>query len=76
MRQILAGELLERTDFDTLARRACRASVMAGDHLTKPEAELQREQLLQCMDPFTCPHGRPTTIELTEGFLGKQLLRC
>jgi len=75
VRLILSGEKIEKADFETLARRACRSSIMAGDHLSKEQAEFQREQLLQCLDPFTCPHGRPTIVEISESFLDKQFLR-
>lgn len=75
VRDLLAGDNVAQCDHDTIARRACRASVMAGDKLNQPQAEYQREQLLQCLDPFTCPHGRPTVIELTGSFLDKQFLR-
>jgi DNA mismatch repair protein MutL len=75
MRNLLAGEDLAKCDHDAMARRACRSSVMAGDKLAPEEAEHFRAQLLKCLDPFTCPHGRPTIIELTEDFLDKQFLR-
>lgn len=75
VRELLAGENIAAADHDTIARRACRSSVMAGDHLNPQEAEYQKEQLLKCLDPFTCPHGRPTVIEISEGFLDKQFLR-
>lgn len=75
VRQILSGERIEKSDFATLARRACRSSVMAGDSLNPQEAEFLREQLLQCLDPYTCPHGRPTIIEMSEEFLNKQFFR-
>jgi len=75
IQNLLAGENLAKCDHDAMARRACRSSVMAGDKLTPEEAEHFREQLLKCLDPFTCPHGRPTVIELTEDFLDKQFLR-
>jgi len=75
VRELLAGENMALADHETLARRACRSSVMAGDHLNPQEAEYQKEQLLKCLDPFTCPHGRPTVIEISEGFLDKQFLR-
>ncbi|MFP4472995.1 MAG: DNA mismatch repair endonuclease MutL [Candidatus Omnitrophota bacterium] len=74
-RELLAEGDIARCDHETLARRACRASVMAGDRLNAEQADYQREQLLQCKDPFTCPHGRPTVIEMTEDFLRKQFLR-
>lgn len=74
-RDILGGGTVDPQDHDTLARRACKASVRAGDKLSPAQAEGQRRQLLKCLDPFTCPHGRPTAIELTESFLDKQFLR-
>jgi len=75
LRSLLAGENISRGDHETLARRACRCSIMAGDSLDPSQVEYQRQQLLQCQDPFTCPHGRPTIIEITENFLNKQFLR-
>ncbi|MCR4337709.1 MAG: DNA mismatch repair endonuclease MutL [Candidatus Omnitrophica bacterium] len=75
VRDILAGGNVAKCDHETLARRACRASIMAGDPLTAEQAEFQRQQLLACRDPFTCPHGRPTVIEMKEDFLDKQFLR-
>jgi len=72
---ILAGGDVIRCDHETIARRACRASIMAGDPLDLKEAESLRQQLINCQDPFTCPHGRPTVIELKEDFLNKQFLR-
>jgi len=72
---LLSGESIQHCDHESIARRACRSSVMSGDSLTKEQAIYQREQLLKCRDPFTCPHGRPTVIEMTENFLDKQFLR-
>ena len=74
-RYILGGGPLRRGDHDALARRACRSSVMAGDVLKPQQAEHMRDELIQCLDPFTCPHGRPTVVELSEDFLDKQFLR-
>lgn len=74
-RDLLAGENPARCDHKTLARRACRASVMAGDPLDAKRAQYIRKSLLDCLDPFTCPHGRPTLIEMKESFLDKQFLR-
>jgi DNA mismatch repair protein MutL len=60
---------------DALARRACRASVMAGDRMIALEAVGQLRALLACQDPMTCPHGRPVFVEFKEGFLDRQFLR-
>jgi DNA mismatch repair protein MutL len=75
VRELLAGGNITRADHATLARRACRASIRAGDSLKPIQAEFQKEQLLKCRDPFTCPHGRPTVIELKENFLDRQFFR-
>ena len=75
VRYLLGGDDIAACDHDALARRACRSSVMAGDKLSPPQAEHVRHQLLACLDPFTCPHGRPTVIEMSESFLDKQFLR-
>jgi DNA mismatch repair protein MutL len=75
VRSLLAGGEAPRMDNDTLARRACKASVVAGDKLDITQVDYQRKQLLECKDPFTCPHGRPTLIEVTQNFLDRQFLR-
>ena len=75
VRELLAGGNIARADHATLARRACRVSIRAGDSLKPSQAEFQKEQLLKCRDPFTCPHGRPTIIEINENFLDRQFFR-
>jgi DNA mismatch repair protein MutL len=75
VRNLLSGQRLNRMEPEQLARLACRSSVMAGESLNKEKAEYQRQELLLCQDPFTCPHGRPTVIEIHEEALNKQFLR-
>ena len=75
VRVLLSGEDIARCDRNTLARRACKASIVTGDILSPAQANYQREQLLVCKDPFTCPHGRPTVVEIKESFLDRHFLR-
>ena len=75
VRQLLSGENIAKCDHDTIARRACRDSVMAGDRLSSEQIENQIQELLNCLDPFTCPHGRPTVVEMSEDFFDKHFLR-
>lgn len=75
IREILSQGNPSRFHYDSLATRACRQSVMTGDKMSPPEAEHQLKELTLCADPFTCPHGRPTVIEVQEKFLDKQFLR-
>uniref|UniRef100_A0A336KPN0 CSON013712 protein n=1 Tax=Culicoides sonorensis TaxID=179676 RepID=A0A336KPN0_CULSO len=42
------------------ASRACRKSVMIGDHLTQGQMNRIVGQLSQLDQPWNCPHGRPT----------------
>ncbi len=64
-----------KPDIDRLARRACRASVMAGDRMKGEEAVHQLQELMACADPFTCPHGRPVFVELKTAFFDRHFLR-
>ena len=75
LRNLLSGDKTDRCDHLTIARRACKASIVTGDKLSTEQVEHQRKQLLACNDPFICPHGRPTAIEITDNFLEKQFLR-
>jgi DNA mismatch repair protein MutL len=75
VRALLADGEAPKMDHDALARRACKASIVAGDKLDMTQADHQRKQLLECKDPFICPHGRPTLIEVTQDFLNRQFLR-
>ena len=49
---------------DTIAKTVCRHAVKAHDPLAGPELERLVEDLRRCAMPYTCPHGRPTLIEL------------
>lgn len=74
-RNILSGNDTAKSDINTLARRACRQSIMTGDRIKKEQAVFLKNELLKCKTPFACPHGRPTTVEIQESFLNKQFLR-
>ena len=49
-----------------LARLACHPAVKAGHRLSADDASALLEALTMCETPFACPHGRPTTLRLTE----------
>ncbi|MBI2136475.1 DNA mismatch repair endonuclease MutL [Candidatus Woesearchaeota archaeon] len=48
-----------------IATKACRASIKAGDNLTLPQMNDLLKRLANCENPFNCPHGRPTIINMT-----------
>jgi DNA mismatch repair protein MutL len=48
---------------------ACRGAVKSGDPLTPEEMRQILRDLLACQEPWTCPHGRPTMIQLSSAQL-------
>ncbi|MFH1665559.1 MAG: DNA mismatch repair endonuclease MutL, partial [Candidatus Omnitrophota bacterium] len=54
---------------------SCRAAIKAGDVLSGKEMFSLLEQLNKCKLPFTCPHGRPTMLEITVDELEKRFRR-
>ena len=47
-----------------IATVACKAAVKAGMDLSRQEVENLISSLLGLKNPYTCPHGRPTTIKI------------
>jgi DNA mismatch repair protein MutL len=67
-RRNLVGEELE----DQLVKMVCkRAAIKAGQQLSDIEMQELVRQLEQCQSPRTCPHGRPTMIQLSASELEK-----
>lgn len=63
------------TKIHAVATMACKAAVKGHDKLDIQEAEALISQLLKLENPFHCPHGRPTVIELTKYELEKKFKR-
>ncbi len=59
----------------TIAKTVCRHAVKANDLLAGPELENLVEDLRHCAMPYTCPHGRPTLIEMNFRELEKKFGR-
>ena len=60
----------------TIAKTVCRHAVKANDPLTGPELENLVSDLRRCTMPYTCPHGRPTLIEMNFRELEKKFGRA
>jgi len=58
-----------------VAKTVCRHAVKARDPLAGPELEALVEDLRHCAMPYTCPHGRPTLIEMNFRELEKKFGR-
>jgi DNA mismatch repair protein MutL len=59
----------------TVAKTVCRHAVKANDPLTGRELENLVDDLRRCAMPYTCPHGRPTLIEMNYRELEKKFGR-
>ena len=56
-----------------IATVACKAAVKAHMDLSREEVDNLIQGLLQLQNPYTCPHGRPTTIKITKEEIEKKL---
>jgi DNA mismatch repair protein MutL len=66
---------LARLGEHTIAKTVCRHAVKANDPLAGAELEALVEDLRRCAMPYTCPHGRPTLIEMSYRELEKKFGR-
>ena len=66
---------LYETKLDTIATMSCKAAVKGNDRLNYIEAKALIDQVLALHNPFTCPHGRPTIVEITQKEIEKMFKR-
>lgn len=71
----------ERTDLrntvviNKLIMMSCKAAVKAHDRLSPAEVTTLMKDLANCRNPYSCPHGRPTVIKLTQYEIEKMFKR-
>lgn len=58
-----------------LSTMACKAAVKGNMKLSFMEADALIDSLLKLENPYTCPHGRPTIISISENELEKKFKR-
>ena len=63
--EMLTNERSQGKDIEErfIATVACKAAVKANMDLTKQEVDKLIDNILVLKNPYTCPHGRPTTIK-------------
>ncbi len=54
---------------------SCRGAVKKGDYLSPEERQALLRELWQCESAYTCPHGRPVSIDLAIKDLEKMFKR-
>ena len=60
---------------DKMIMMSCKAAVKANDKLSQGEVKALINDLSSCINPFSCPHGRPTFIRLTRYEIEKMFKR-
>lgn len=64
---LAAGEKLHASPVaDKIIMRSCKSAVKAHDYLKDSEIQRLIDDLKKCENPFSCPHGRPTFIKMTQ----------
>jgi DNA mismatch repair protein MutL len=74
-----ASESMKNITIDTfihkLSTMACKAAIKGNTEISYQEADALVDQLLKLENPYTCPHGRPTVISMTEAEIEKKFKR-
>ncbi|HBA62894.1 MAG TPA: DNA mismatch repair endonuclease MutL [Lachnospiraceae bacterium] len=67
----LAPELID----EKIASMSCKAAVKGNSRLSRQEVDTLISELLTLENPYHCPHGRPTIIEMSKRELEKKFKR-
>ena len=70
-----AKKLTIDTFIHKLSTMACKAAIKGNTEISFKEADALIDQLLKLENPYTCPHGRPTVISMTEAEIEKKFKR-
>lgn len=55
--------------------KSCKSAVKANDVLSMAECQRLIDDLAECENPYSCPHGRPTFIKMTKYEVEKMFKR-
>ena len=69
------GKIIDKEIEERIIKFSCRASVKAGQELTNDEIRKLINNINNCENPYSCPHGRPISIRLSLGELEKKFKR-
>lgn len=70
-----AKKVTIETFIHKLSTMACKAAIKGNTEISFKEADALIDQLLKLENPYTCPHGRPTVISMTESEIEKKFKR-
>ncbi|MCQ2547869.1 MAG: DNA mismatch repair endonuclease MutL [Clostridia bacterium] len=52
--------------YDKIIMRSCKSAIKAHDKINEKEVKALINELSNCVNPFSCPHGRPTFIKMSK----------
>ena len=68
-------DLTDRRMLEKIIMKSCKSAVKGGDVLSFQEIDSLMKDLSSCVNPFSCPHGRPTFIRMTRYEIEKMFKR-
>lgn len=63
------------TKLDKIIKMACTKAIKSGDNMNNIEIQSLINQLSETKNPYTCPHGRPTIVEISRRDIEKEFKR-
>ena len=60
---------------DKIASMSCRAAIKANDKIHFDEIHSLLSKMEKCENPYTCPHGRPSMVEISKKEIEKMIKR-
>ena len=60
---------------DKIASMSCRAAIKANDKIHCDEIHSLLSKMEKCENPYTCPHGRPSMVEISKKEIEKMFKR-
>ncbi len=69
------GETYHRYFIDKIIMQSCKSAIKSGDVLNHIQMQDLINMLKKCENPHSCPHGRPSTIEMKRSDFDKLFKR-
>lgn len=69
------GSITNDTINDRIATMSCKAAIKGNMRISEKEANELISTMLTLEDPFNCPHGRPTMIEISKKDMERKFKR-
>ncbi len=66
----------DRKTIDRIIMKSCKSAVKAHDRLSDAEIKALLKSLSETENPYSCPHGRPVIIKMSEGDMEKMFKRA